>query len=56
MPYFSMEVLTTGQREAEAGLGSGGHAGVSLARDQVLTDAGEGLGTEQPPTDLHQQG
>lgn len=54
MPYLSMEVLTIGQTEAEAGLGNGGHAGVLLARDQVLADTGEGLGTEQPPTDLHQ--
>lgn len=53
-PYLSMEVLTTGRTEAEAGLGNGGHAGVLLARDQVLADTGEGLGTEQPPTDLHQ--
>lgn len=50
MPYISVEALMTGQTEAEAGLGCGGHAGVSLARDQVLAEAGEGVGTEQPAT------
>lgn len=47
-----MEVLM----EAEAGLGCGGHAGISLARDQVLAEAEEALGTEQPCTDLSQWG
>lgn len=52
MPRISMAVLM----EAEAGVGWGGHAGISLARDQVLAEAGEALGTEQPRTDLSQWG
>lgn len=50
------EVLTTGQMEVGTGLGCGGHAGTFSARDQVLAEAGEGLGTGLLPTNSSQWG
>lgn len=56
MSHFSMATLTTGQTETEEAGAVEDIAGASLARDQVLAEAGEGLWAEQPPTDLNHWG